>query len=102
MRGDDEKDTGERERETRDDRPTGAELELGDLCGGEPDPSEQDEQESDLREFHARLVREGKLSRDDEVVVFNTGAAQKYPEAVKLDLPRLDKNKPIDYERLIV
>jgi hypothetical protein len=38
------------------------------------------------------------VRRDDEIVIFNTGAAQKYPEAVPLDLPRLDKNKPIRYE----
>ncbi len=47
----------------------------------------------------ARLVREGKVGRDEEIVVFNTGAAQKYPEAVPLDLPRLDKNH-IDYAKL--
>jgi threonine synthase len=39
---------------------------------------------------------------DEEVVVFNTGAAQKYPEACPLDLPRIDKNQPVDYERLRV
>ena len=37
---------------------------------------------------------------DEEVVVFNTGAAQKYPEVVRLDLPRLDKDQPVDYEAL--
>jgi threonine synthase len=46
------------------------------------------------------LVRGGKIGPDEEVVVFNTGAAQKYPEAVPLDLPRLDKNKPVDYAAL--
>jgi threonine synthase len=47
-----------------------------------------------------RLVNEGKIAPDEEVVVFNTGAAQKYPEVVSLDLPRLDRDKPVDYERL--
>jgi threonine synthase len=47
-----------------------------------------------------RLVREGKVKRDDEIVIFNTGAAQKYPEVVTLELPRLDKNKPIVYDEL--
>jgi threonine synthase len=47
-----------------------------------------------------RLVQEGKVARDAEIVVFNTGGAQKYPEAVPLDLPRLDKNKPIKYQDL--
>jgi hypothetical protein len=33
-------------------------------------------------------------------VIFNTGAAQKYPEVVPLHLPRLDKTQPIAYEAL--
>jgi hypothetical protein len=33
-------------------------------------------------------------------VVFNTGAAQKYPEAVPLKLPRIDKDRPMDYASL--
>ncbi len=44
-----------------------------------------------------RLIAEEKSQRDEEIVVINTGAAQKYPEAVPLDLPRLDKDKPVDY-----
>jgi threonine synthase len=47
-----------------------------------------------------RLRADGRVRPDDEVVVFNTGAAQKYPEAVPLDLPRLDKDRPIDYAAL--
>jgi threonine synthase len=43
----------------------------------------------------------GQVRPDEEVIVFNTGAAQKYPEVVPLDLPRLDKNNPIDYEALL-
>jgi threonine synthase len=43
------------------------------------------------------LVRNGQIGPDEEVIVFNTGAAQKYPETVPLDLPRLDKSQPIDY-----
>jgi threonine synthase len=38
------------------------------------------------------LVSEGWVRPDDEVVVFNTGAAQKYIEALPPDLPRLDKD----------
>jgi threonine synthase len=49
-----------------------------------------------------RLAEEGKISVDEEVVVFNTGAAQKYPEVVPLELPRVDKDRPVDYERLAV
>jgi threonine synthase len=48
----------------------------------------------------ARLRAEGKVGADEEVVVFNTGAAQKYPEAVPVQLPRLDKDRAIDYAAL--
>jgi threonine synthase len=40
----------------------------------------------------------GWLRPDEEIVVFNTGAAQKYPEAVPFTLPRLDKDRPVDYD----
>ncbi|MBC7854671.1 MAG: threonine synthase [Pirellulaceae bacterium] len=36
----------------------------------------------------------------DRVVLFNTGAAQKYLEAIRTDLPRLDKSKPVEWDRL--
>ncbi|HEY7329166.1 MAG TPA: threonine synthase [Gemmataceae bacterium] len=48
-----------------------------------------------------QLIAAGKVGTDEEVVVFNTGAAQKYPEIVSLNLPRLDKGRPVDYEALI-
>jgi threonine synthase len=47
-----------------------------------------------------QLARSGQVGPDEQVVVFNTGAAQKYPEAVPLDLPRLDKDRPVDYGAL--
>jgi threonine synthase len=46
------------------------------------------------------LRARGEIRDDDEVVVFNTGAAQKYPEVIPLEVPRLDKTKPVDYEAL--
>jgi threonine synthase len=46
-----------------------------------------------------RLVQQGRVRPDEEVVVFNTGAAQKYPEAVPLELPHIDKDRPVDYGR---
>lgn len=46
-----------------------------------------------------KLRLQGMIRPDEEVVVFNTGAAQKYPEVVPLDLPRLDKNAPIDWKQ---
>jgi threonine synthase len=47
-----------------------------------------------------RLRQTGQIRADEEVVVFNTGAAQKYPEVVLLSLPRLDKEKPVNYAAL--
>lgn len=46
------------------------------------------------------LRSEGWIEEKEEVVLFNTGAAQKYPEAVPLALPRLDKNATIAYDSL--
>ena len=46
------------------------------------------------------LVQSGRIGADEEVVIFNTGAAQKYPEIVHLDLPTLDKDRAIDWSQL--
>ncbi len=48
----------------------------------------------------AQLRAAGQVRADEEVIVFNTGAAQKYPEAVPVQLSRLDKDRPIDYAAL--
>ncbi len=42
----------------------------------------------------------GHIRADEEVVLFNTGAAQKYVEAIAAELPRLDLRAPIDWPRL--
>jgi threonine synthase len=47
-----------------------------------------------------RLTAEEWIGRDERVVVFNTGAAQKYPEAMQVDLPKLRRSEPIDWDRL--
>ncbi|HEY7310341.1 MAG TPA: threonine synthase [Gemmataceae bacterium] len=47
------------------------------------------------------LIAAGRIRADEEVVVFNTGAAQKYPEVVALKLPHLDKDRPVDYKALV-
>jgi threonine synthase len=36
------------------------------------------------------LRRDGRVREEEQVVLFNTGAAQKYPEAVPFSLPRTD------------
>jgi threonine synthase len=43
-----------------------------------------------------QLVEQGTVDADDEIVVFNTGAAQKYPETFTLELPRIDKEQPFE------
>jgi threonine synthase len=47
------------------------------------------------------LITKGLVEADEEVVVFNTGAAQKYPEVLPLDLPTIDKDRPVNYDRLL-
>ena len=47
-----------------------------------------------------RLRTENWIKRDEKVVIFNTGAAQKYIEAMAVDIPRIDKNAPLDWEAL--
>jgi threonine synthase len=42
----------------------------------------------------------GKIGENERVVVFNTGAAQKYPETIGIDLPHLNVQAPINYEQL--
>jgi threonine synthase len=38
-----------------------------------------------------RLVAEGRIDPEGRIVIFNTGAAQKYVEAMRVDLPRVAK-----------
>ncbi len=46
------------------------------------------------------LLRENKINRDERVLIFNTGASQKYPEAVQEKLGRLDCTKPIEWDKI--
>jgi threonine synthase len=47
-----------------------------------------------------RLVAQGWLRPDERVVIFNTGAAQKYIEAIRSDMPRIDIRQPLDWRRI--
>jgi threonine synthase len=47
-----------------------------------------------------KLAAEGWIRPAERVVIFNTGAAQKYPEAMSVDLPRIDKDQPIAWARI--
>jgi threonine synthase len=46
------------------------------------------------------LLRRGAILPNERILIFNTGAAQKYPEAVQEKLPRLDVTKPIDWDAI--
>ncbi len=46
-----------------------------------------------------RLISQGEVKPHEEVVVFNTGAATKYLEALPVNLPTLDKDA-LDWDRI--
>ncbi|HBS27985.1 MAG TPA: threonine synthase [Phycisphaerales bacterium] len=46
-----------------------------------------------------RCVRDGTVKPDERVVVFNTGAVQKYVEAMHAELPRIDR-EAVDWARI--
>jgi threonine synthase len=43
------------------------------------------------------LLKRGDIKPTERILIFNTGAAQKYPEAVQEKLSRIDVTKPIDW-----
>jgi threonine synthase len=46
------------------------------------------------------LLQRNWLRPDDRVVIFNTGAAQKYPDIVALDLPLIGSNQELDWKKM--
>jgi threonine synthase len=46
------------------------------------------------------LLKKGTIKPTDRILIFNTGASQKYPEAVNEELARVDISKPIDWEKI--
>jgi threonine synthase len=47
------------------------------------------------------LVARRWIQPQERVVIFNTGAAQKYVEAIRADLPRIDLMQPLDWARIV-
>jgi len=43
------------------------------------------------------LLDRGAIQRDERILIFNTGAAQKYPETVQEKLPCIDIRQPVDW-----
>jgi threonine synthase len=46
------------------------------------------------------LLKRGVIKPADRILVFNTGASQKYPEAIQEKLRRVDITKPIEWETI--
>jgi threonine synthase len=46
------------------------------------------------------LLARGDVRPDERIILFNTGAVQKYPGAVREVTPHLDIRQPIDWDRL--
>ncbi len=46
------------------------------------------------------LVREGRVRADEDIVLFNTGAAWKYVEAFDVELPRVGRADAVDWETI--
>jgi threonine synthase len=46
------------------------------------------------------LLKRGTIKTTDRILIFNTGASQKYPEAVNEELARIDIKKPIDWTQI--
>jgi threonine synthase len=47
-----------------------------------------------------KLTAENWIAPHEQVVLFNTGAVQKYVEAIDAELPRLDLSQPLDWKRI--
>ncbi|MBA62967.1 MAG: threonine synthase [Planctomycetaceae bacterium] len=45
-------------------------------------------------------LENGTVSETDRVVIYNTGAAQKYAEALACEMPSIDKDLPIDWSSI--
>jgi threonine synthase len=46
------------------------------------------------------LLDRGEVRPDERIVVFNTGAAQKYPEAVREEIPLIDIRQTVKWDRI--
>src|SRR5262245_3839186 len=46
------------------------------------------------------LTAHGWIKPHEQVVIFNTGAAQKYVETIRCDLPRIDMKQTIDWNQI--
>ena len=47
-----------------------------------------------------KLVHQGWIKPDERVVIFNTGAVQKYVEAITSTLPTIDLQQALDWDMI--
>lgn len=47
-------------------------------------------------------LAKGNIDPDETIVIFNTGAVQKYVEVMQTDIPTLDHTQPIDWTKVAV
>jgi threonine synthase len=47
-----------------------------------------------------QLQARGLLKREEKIVIFNTGAAQKYVEAIHVELPLIAQGGPSDWSQI--
>lgn len=48
-----------------------------------------------------QLAAEGWIAPDEQVVLFNTGAVQKYAEAIACELPHIRLDSPVDWRAIV-
>lgn len=46
------------------------------------------------------MLARGQIKPHEKIVVFNTAAVQKYPEAIDESIPQIDIRQPIDWEKI--
>jgi threonine synthase len=46
------------------------------------------------------LLARGQIKPHEKIVVFNTAAVQKYPEAIDEQIPEIDITGPIDWDSI--
>lgn len=47
-----------------------------------------------------KLAAQGWIQPQERVIIYNCGASQKYPEAMKTPIPRIDINADLDWQRI--
>jgi len=46
------------------------------------------------------LVESGWIEPDERVIIYNCGASQKYPDVLRTEMPRINVDEPIEWDRI--